>query len=235
MKEEFHKWHSPHLNREMKMLVFGHGGQPIILFPTTMGRYYENKDFLMMEAAKSFIENGSVQIYCPDSINELSWYNKEIHPSVKVHNHVCYDKMIQHEIVEKIRWNTASGKVAVAGPSFGGFHAANFAFRHPELVSHLLSMSGAFKINSFLDGYYDENVYFNNPIDYVPDLKHPDLWKMKIVLGTSEWDILKEDNVQFSQILHAKGIDHWLDMRGQIKHDWVMWRDMFPEYLSQMN
>ncbi len=48
-------------------------------------------------------------------------------------------------------------KVAVAGPSFGGFQAANFAFRHPGKVSHLMSMSGSFDIRSFLDGYYDDN------------------------------------------------------------------------------
>jgi esterase/lipase superfamily enzyme len=40
---------------------------------------------------------------------------------------VRYDKMICHEIVEKVKNNTQSGKVAIAGCSFGGYHAANFA------------------------------------------------------------------------------------------------------------
>ncbi|MCR9289323.1 alpha/beta hydrolase-fold protein [Saprospiraceae bacterium] len=234
-KEEFFKWHSPTLSMEMKMLVFGHSGYPVVLFPTTMGRYYEVKDFKLVDSAKWFLENGMIQIFCPDGINDLSWYNKEVHPAHRAHNHNCYDQMIVNEIVDKVRWNTPSGKVAVAGPSFGGYHAANFAFKHPEKVSHLFSMSGAFDIKSFVGDYYDDNVYFNNPVDYLPNLNHPDLWKMKIVLGTSEWDILKSENEHFSHILNQKGIDHWLDMRGWVEHDWPLWREMFPHYLSLMN
>ncbi|MDV7399400.1 hypothetical protein RZS08_48760, partial [Arthrospira platensis SPKY1] len=108
----------------------------------------------------------------------------------------------------------------MAGASFRGFHAANFAFRHPELVSHLFTMSGSFDIKSFMDGYYDDNVYFNNPVDFLPGLNHPDLWKMKIVLGTSEWDICLEANKRLSGILKNKGVEHWLDIRGWQPHDW---------------
>ena len=35
----------------------------------------------LVESASWFVEQGLIQIYCPDSINELSWYNKEIHPA----------------------------------------------------------------------------------------------------------------------------------------------------------
>ncbi len=233
-KEEFFQWHSPNLSRDIKMLVFGHGGYPVVLFPTTMGRYYEAKDRKLIESAKWFLENGMIQLYCPDSINELSWYNKDIHPAHRVANHNWYDRMVNEEIVDKIRYRTPAHKVAVAGCSFGGYQAGNFAFRHPEKVSHLLSMSGNFDIKSFVDGYYDNNVYFNNPVDYVPGLDHPDLYNMKIILGTSEWDILKTANERFSHLLNQKGIAHWLDMRGWIKHDWPLWNEMFPHYLSTM-
>lgn len=234
-KEEFFQWHSPNLGMNMKMLVFGHSGYPVVLFPTTMGSYYENKDMKLVDSAKWFLENGMIQIFCPDSINNHSWYNKQIHPATRVYNHACYDRMLVDEIVDKVRWNTPTGKVAVAGPSFGGYHAANFAFKHPERVSHLFSMSGAFDIKSFMNGHYDNNVYFNNPVDFVPNANHPDLWKMKIVLGTSEWDICKADNEHFSRLLNQKGIAHWLDMRGWVEHDWPLWREMFPHYLSLMN
>ena len=214
------------------MLVYGDRGYPVIIFPSTMGRYFESKDFGLIEAVSWFVDQGLVQIYCPDSIDKHSWYNKKIHPAQRVRNHVWYDKMVTDEIVEKIRWNTGSGRVCVSGASFGGFHAANFAFKHPELVSHLFSMSGSFDIKSFLDGYYDDNVYFNNPVDFLPGLNHPDLWKMKIILGTSEWDICLEGNRRLSEILNNKGINHWFDMRGWKAHDWPLWKEMFPHYLS---
>ena len=39
-------------------------------------------------------------------------------------------------------------------------------------------------------------------------------------------------HIEMSKILDAKGIDHWFDVRGQQKHDWPLWREMFPHYLS---
>ncbi len=234
MKEQHHKWYSPNLGKDIEMLVFGHGGYPVVIFPTTMGRFYEAKDFQLIESARWFVEQGIVQLFCPDSINELSWYNRSIHPSNKVKNHIYYDKAMLEELVERIRWNTPSGKVAVAGCSFGGYHAANFAFRHPEVVSHMISMSGAFSITSFMDGYYDDNVYFNNPLDFLQSMNHPDLWKMKIILGTSEWDICRPSNQQLSAILNNKNVPHWYDERGWQEHDWPLWREMFPHYLSVM-
>lgn len=217
---------------DIEMLVFGHAGYPVIIFPSTKGRYYESKDFKLIESANWFLEQGLVKIYCPDSVDAHSWYNKSIHPADRVKNHIWYDKFIEHEIVHPIRNNHGFHKVAMAGASFGGFHAANFAFRHPDLVSHMFSMSGAFDASSFMDGYRDENFYFNNPVDYMPDNNHPDLWNMKIVLGAGEWDICLDANRRMSDILRNKGIEHWFDVRRWAVHDWPIWRDMFPHYLS---
>ena len=234
MKEQYHKWYSPTLSKDIEMLTFGHAGYPVVLFPTTMGRYYECKDFLLIDSVRWYLDQGLIQIYCPDSINEFSWYNKQVHPSVRVENHTWYDKFIENEIVNSIRHQKGVSKVAVAGPSFGGYLAANFAFKHPDKVSHLISMSGSFDIRSFMDGYYDDNVYFNNPVDYLPDNNHPDLWNMKIVLGVGEWDICLDANRRLADILNAKSIPYWFDFRRWANHDWPLWRDMFPHYLSQL-
>lgn len=234
MKEEYRKWYSPTLSKDIEMLIFGHQGYPVILFPTTGGRYFECKDRGLIESARWFLEKGFVQIYCPDSVNELSWYNRSIHPAQKVKNHEWYDKFISEELVDAIRHQKGIGKVAVAGPSFGGFQAANFAFRHPDKVSHLFSMSGSFDIKSFMDGYYDDSVYFNNPVDFMPNADHPDLWKMKIVLGVGEWDICRAANERMSEILNHKNIPHWFDFRRWASHDWPLWCQMFPHYLSKI-
>ncbi|MBT8187798.1 MAG: esterase family protein [Croceitalea sp.] len=234
MKEEHRKWYSPTLSKDIEMLIFGHAGYPLILFPTTMGRYYECKDFKLIESVQWFVDQGIVQIYCPDSVNELSWYNKSIHPAERVKNHMWYDQFVLDELVNAICHQKGLPKVAVAGPSFGGYQAANFAFRHPDKVSHMISMSGSFDIKSFMDGHYDDNVYFNNPVDYLPNSNHPDLWKMKIILGTSEWDICLDANKTLAGILTNKNIPHWYDEKKWAEHDWPLWRMMFPEYLAQL-
>ena len=181
MREELHKWYSPNLGKDIETLVFGHSGHPIILFPTSMGRYYENKDFKLIQSVENFINEGKIKIYCPDSIDSISWYNKNIHPAERVKNHIWYDKFLLEELLPLAKSETGRDKVAMAGCSFGGYHAANFTFRHPWAVSHMFSLSGAFDISGQLDGFYNDDVYFNNPVDYLPNNINPELWQLKIV------------------------------------------------------
>lgn len=232
MKEDYVRWYSPNLNRDVEMLVFGHAGYPVVLFPTSKGSFHENRDMGLIESARWFVEQGLVQIFCPDSNDAASFYNKSVSPHERIQHHVAYDKMICHELIERIRLNTATTKVALAGCSFGGYHAANFAFRHPGYVSHMFSMSGAFDIRSFMDGYQHDDIYYNNPLEYLPGLQDHELWNMRIVLGTSNWDICFDSNLKLHQVLDQKHVDHWLDVRPDRLHDWPLWREMFPHYLS---
>jgi esterase/lipase superfamily enzyme len=232
MKEEYRQWHSANLNQDFNMLVFGHGGMPLILFPTSQGRYYQQKDSGMLEAARWFVDQGKVKIYCPDSIDQQSWYNTSIPPAARAYNHACYDKMVLEEIVLPAQQETGIHRIATAGCSFGGYHALNFAFRHPETVSYVYSMSGIFDISRFTHPGYDDNVYFNNPMDYIAKDNDPHLWKMGIVLGCGEIDVSLEDNREMSALLGEKQIPHWLDIRAHGVHDWPLWREMFPQYLS---
>ena len=234
MKEEYKKWHSPTLSMDIEMLVYGHYGYPVIVFPTTKGRYYESRDFKLIDSVAHLIDAGKVKIYCPDSVDAHSLYNKSIPPAERIKNHKYYIQFIQDEVVNAIRSSYGIEKVAVAGASFGGYHAANFAFSHPELVSHLFCMSAQFDIRDFMDGFYNDDMYFVNPIDYLPGDNHPDLWKMNITLGYGEWDICRDANLQMSHILNEKGITHWLDERRWAEHDWPIWRRMFVDYLSKL-
>jgi len=232
MNEQYHKWYSGQLSADIEMLVYGDRGYPVILFPTSMGRYYQNKDFGLIQSASWFIQEGLVKIYSIDSIDSLSWYNKHIHPADRVRNHIHYDQMLYHELVPRAMYETGMDKVCVAGCSFGGYHAANFAFKHPDKVSHLFSMSGAFDIRGQLDGFYNDDVYYNNPVDFVSNSSDPAIWQLQIILGTSEHDICKDANLNLSGILNRKNIPHWLDIRPNAVHDWPIWREMFPHYLS---
>ena len=173
-----------------------------------------------------------MKIYCPDTIDDRSWYDKGISPADRARNYTWYDKMLLDELVPWAMHETGVGKVVMAGCSFGGYHAANFAFKHPEKVAHLFTMGGAFDIKIFTDGFYNDDVFYNNPVDFLPGSNQPELWQMNIILGTSEYDICKEYNIQLSNILAQKNINHWLDIRPNASHDWPIWREMFPHYLS---
>lgn len=230
--ENYCKWHSPNIGKEFEMLVFGDRGVPLIFFPTSMGRYYESKDRGLIDAAAWFVDNGLVKIYCVDSVDAWSWYNKHVHPHERAAHHAAYDKLIHEEVLARAVEETGISRITVAGCSFGGYHAANFAFRHPESVSYLFSISGVFDIRFRMENYYDDNVYYNNPVDYMRDNTNPDLWRMGIVLGTADKDITRSQNENMSQILAGKNISHWLDVRPNAVHDWPVWKEMFPYYLS---
>jgi esterase/lipase superfamily enzyme len=232
LNEEYHKWYSPIIGRDFEMLVFGHGGFPVILFPTSKGSYYQNKDEGLIESARWFLENGKIKIYCPDSLDALSWYDKSIAPYQRAYNHNLYDRLILEDVCGRALYETGYHQVVTAGCSFGGYHATNFAFRHPAVAGFCFSMSGVFDILSFADGYYDDAVYFNNPVDYMPNASDPNLWKMGIVLGTTDSDSCRPDNERMSETLSRKNIGHWLDIRPNRSHDWPVWKEMFPHYLS---
>ena len=237
MNREYHNWHSPRLTRDMELLWFGHAGPPVIVFPTSMGKFFEFEDRGMIDAAADRIDAGKVQFVCVDGIDRESWYNKSAHPRLRVHRHNTYEQYVIQEVIPLIRSRFPFPELGVAGCSFGGFHAFNFAMRHPDLVTHCVSMSGAFDIRNFLSGHYDQDAYFNNPVDYVPNLS--DAWyfehyrRMKIVLATSDWDICLPDNQNMSKILNNKGIAHWFDCWGdQSKHDWPLWQRMLRKFFE---
>jgi esterase/lipase superfamily enzyme len=230
LKEAYIKDYSPTLNRDMEMLVFGERGLPLLLFPTSMGKYYQNKDFGLIDAVRPLVEEGHLRIYCVDSIDSLSWYNKGVHPAERVQNHLWYERYLLAEVLPRMVNGASHQRVMVGGCSFGAYHASNLAFRHPERFSYLLNMGGAFDIKMLMGGYYDDNFYFNNPPDYLPDANHPALWHLGIVMGVGEHDFCLPANLHLHQVLANKGIEAWLDVRAGQSHDWPVWRDMFATY-----
>jgi esterase/lipase superfamily enzyme len=212
MYEHYHRWYSTSLNREMEVLAFGTRGYPVMLFPTSMGRFYENKDFKLLDSVAWFVDEGLVKIYCPDGIDGLSWYNRHIHPAQRVMNHIWYDQYLLTELVPLMQRETGVQRIATAG----------------------CNMGAAFDIKDQLDGYYDDNVYFNNPPDFIPGALSPHFNDMFVVLGTGTHDMCWDANERMSAVLRQKGINHWLDVRQGAPHDWPAWREMFPHYLSMI-
>ncbi len=218
----------------MELLVFGHSGMPVIVFPTSMGRFYDYENRGMIDAVRDRYEDGRLQAFSVDSVDAESWYNKAVHPAVRAARHVQYDQYLVEEAVPFVRARN-SAPIAVTGCSFGGYHSVNFALRHPDVVSYCVSMGGAFDIHQFLHGYYDDNCYFNCPPDFLPGLT--DEWflsryrRMRIVLATGETDICLDENLRLSRIMTAKAIPHWLDVWGDgTGHDWPWWERMAQKF-----
>ena len=91
MNREYHKGYSSELHRDMELLVFGHAGTPLLVFPTSQGRFFEYEDRGMIGVLAPKIDAGEVQVFCPDAVDSESWYNKSVHPRVRVLRHFYED------------------------------------------------------------------------------------------------------------------------------------------------
>jgi esterase/lipase superfamily enzyme len=236
MNREYHKWFSPRLGRDMDMLVFGHAGLPAVVFPTSCGTFYEFENRGMVGALGGEIEAGRVQLFCVDSVDAESWYNYGVSPRWRIARHVQYEDYVMHEVLPLVRQKNWNPRLAAVGCSFGGFHAANIALRHPDMFTGFLSMSGAFDLSGFLHGYHDQDCYFNQPTQYLQNMN--DAWfferyrRNTYVLAAGDWDICLGQNERLAGLMRWKEIPVRFDVWGEHQeHDWPLWQRMIGTYM----
>jgi len=236
MNREYQCWFSPMLGRDMELLVFGHGGARMIVFPTSQGRFFQWEDQGMNEPLADQLEAGQLQIICVDSVDAESWYARWKSPGDRAHRQVEYDLYVQHEVLPFSKSRNGNPFLITAGASFGGYHAVNFALRHPELVDRTIGMSGLYNISSFANGSTDDDVYFNNPVAYIANEQDPNrlaaLRHIDIILATGHDDANRASNEALSGLLWGKGIGNALRIWDGWAHDWPWWRDMIRTYVG---
>ena len=219
----------------MDVLIFGHAGARAVVFPTSMGRFFEWEDRGMIGALAEPLERGWLQLFCVDSVDEHTWYAKWKHPHDRARHHGAYDHYIEHELLPFTIHRNQHPFVILTGASFGAYHAAAFAFRHPHLVGRVLGMSGLYDIKGQTDGYSDEAVYFANPADFVQhEQDHGRLEAMRrmdIIIAIGRDDPNFAANEHFSRMLWSKGIPHAFRAWDGWAHDWPWWRDMVRMYI----
>lgn len=236
MKREYHRWQSPALGREMELLIFGHAGARVLVFPTSMGRFYEWEDRGMIGALAEHLNAGWLQLCCVDSIDAESWYNRRLHPADRARRHLQYDAYLLHEVLP-LTWNVNPNPFLMAtGASFGAYHALNLAYRYPHLFGRVIGLNGLYDIRRFTDGYSDDNVYFNNPVAYLRHEHDPErlaaLQRIDTILVTSQDDPSRGSNEELSGVLWSKGIWHALRIWDGWTHDWPWWQQKIRLYIG---
>jgi esterase/lipase superfamily enzyme len=241
MRRDTTSWYSHNLGMEMPLVAYGHAGYPLLMFPTAAADYLEYERFLLINAIKPFIENGLIRAYSINSVNRYSLLNKQASPQWKAELLTRYDNYIMEEVLPLIRNECGQdAKPLTTGASLGAFLAANCYFKHPDDFRGTIAMSGSYNIYNYLEDYFDDNVYFNNPNMYLRNLGEGDyLSKLRqgdstvIVTGQGAFEA-PDRSRDLSAILHEKGIPHLLDVWGyDVNHDWDWWRKMLPYFLER--
>ena len=149
-------WHSPSLNKEMPVAVYGHYGFALLMIPTAAADYLEYERFGLVEALRPFVEAGKVKLFSVDSINLESWMNDQIEPRQKSLRHQQWNNYIHHEVVPFIRTHTsADTPVITCGASFGALHSMNLFLKRPDLINGVIAMSGVYDLGYYSRGYID--------------------------------------------------------------------------------
>lgn len=236
MNREYHRWYSPALQRDMELLVFGHAGARVLVFPTSQGRYYEWEDRGMVYALGEHLRQGWVQLYCVDSVDAESWYAEWRHPAERAGRHFQYERYLLDEVLPLSVHRNGNPYLIATGASFGAYHAVNLAFRHPDRFGRVIGMSGLYDVTRFAGGYYDESIYRNNPSDFIRHESDPArleaLRRMDIILATGQDDVFVENNRYLSGILWERGIGNALRIWDGWAHDWPWWRRMVVQYIG---
>jgi esterase/lipase superfamily enzyme len=236
MHRAYHRWESPALNRSMELLVFGHAGAPVLVFPTSQGRFFEYEDRGMVGALAQHIEQGWVQLICLDSVDAESWYCDWCHPRDRLARHDQYERYVIDEVLPFVRSQNSNPFTMTHGCSFGAIHAMLFGLRHPALFQRVLAFAGYYDITRFLNGYYDEEVHYHHPINMVQQLGEGEqaqqLRRMDIIMAVGRDDSAAATNQALSDALWSKGVWHALRWWDGWAHDWPYWQQMMLRYIN---
>jgi esterase/lipase superfamily enzyme len=224
----------------MPVCVYGHYGFAVLMFPTAAADFLEYERFELINAISPLINEGKIKVFSINSINSESWLNNHMHPYDKGVRHQTFNDYVVEEVVPFIHDN-CKGLVPIitTGASVGALHSANLFFRRPDIFSGTIAMSGIYDLQYYTRGYFDDNVFYNSPVHYLPGWNDEYMLnKMrdgKIVIASGQGPY--EDpgaSIHLSGILNQKGIQHWLDLWGHdMRHDWPTWREMLPYFLGK--
>jgi esterase/lipase superfamily enzyme len=242
MNREYHRWYSHRLGRDMELLVFGHAGAKVLVFPTRDGRFHEYEDLRLVDTLSPKIHAGQLQLWCVDSIDWESLYCFWCHPADRIRRHHAFEEYVLNEVFPLMATKNSHPCTIAHGCSLGAFHALNIAFRHPHLFRKVAAFSGRYdltlNVDDFRDlfaGYRDEQVYFHTPVQYLANLQCPDrlaaLRRMDIILAVGNQDPFVDNNRYLSRLLWDKGVAHSLHEWDGRAHRGSYWRRMAQLYV----
>lgn len=236
MNKKIRKWRSPSLGKDMELTIYGTSGTPVVGIPTRGATCHQWEDLGMVDAVSYQIDNGFNQLFCVSSVDNESFLNKNANPSQRLVRHHQYELYLVEEVVPFIKEQNSIDYLIVAGTDLGGYHAINAALKHPASFDKAIGISGIYDIKKFMDGYYEDDVYYNNPTDYIPNLSRQSLLKkirdvdFRLISYTHDPRI--DYARRMSNVFRMKFIRHELDIwDNNDGREWRHWQRMFKTHI----
>jgi len=240
MKIGYYKHWSKNLKREIEYKTYGESGRGVLVFPSQDQRFYEWEDNGMIDTLKPMIEAGDFHLICCDSIDAETWSLSSGDYNERIQLHEQWFKYIVEELIPKVN---RGEKLIVTGCSMGGYHAANFFFRRPDLFDGILSLSGLFHADYFFPKYNNALIFQNSPIDYLSNTCNYNLIVRELKNKTMIFccgrgyyeEITGESTARLGKILTRLGVEVWVDFWGtDVSHDFYWWRSQAKYFFEKI-
>jgi esterase/lipase superfamily enzyme len=233
---------SPALGRDMNVLAYGHYGTPLLVFPSGLGNFHDWENFGMIDALAHLIEQGKLKVYSTEINDWETWLAEWGDAGHRAWRYRCFEDYLLSNLVPAIRHDCRSGdiRIGLSGTSWGAYHAANFALKHPHVFNWALCMSGRYDLGRVMGSNYNQDCYFNDPMAYSQNLWGDPLEHIRrnthLILtvgqGAHEGNCLPETQ-RLAGILGGKGVSNYLDVWGHdVEHHWHWWRKVAAHHLG---
>lgn len=234
---------SPDLGRRVHLWTYGEVGHPLIVFPSNAGVAHEWERGGMIDALGPLLTQGRMKIYAPET-NVSRSFSGEGSVHHRMAHHRAYERFVINTLIPFIREDCQMphARVVATGCSVGALYSAIFTLKHPDAFQQALCLSGRYRTSWFFDGQSSEDLYFNDPFAFLPNLHGRELDRVRrnvhftVVVGRgAHEDGCIPETAEFGSLLRQKGISHHLAFWGQdSSHTYPWWQKQARHYLGQM-
>ncbi len=234
---------SPDLSRRVHVWAFGEVGQPLVVFPSNAGVAHEWKESGMIDALGPLLAAGRLKIYCPET-NVSRSFSGQGSIDARMQHHAAYERFVLRTLVPFIRDDCRSpeAEMVATGCSVGALYASLFVLKHPETFSRALCLSGRYRTSALLGGRSSTEVYFNDPLGFLPNLHGADLDRVRrrahltLVVGRGAFEHgCIPETAELGRLLAVKQIPHHLAFWGEDStHTYPWWQRQARHYLPQL-
>jgi esterase/lipase superfamily enzyme len=235
---------SPELGWAPRVIAHGSHGRPVLLFPTSEGRAEDVEHHGLVDAVRPLLDAGRVKLYSVDSWDGGSWYRQDLPLEERARLHEAYERWVVEGVVPFVDADCGGRQdMAVAGCSFGAYHAANLALRRADLFPLALCFSGVYDLSILGWGERGTSFHLNNPLWSLGAAEGDHLdWlrsrlSLLLVCGQGMWEDTTgalESTRAFGALCADKGLRVETDLWGHdVPHDWPSWRAQLAHHLPR--
>lgn len=197
----------------------------------------------MIDALGPLLRDGRMKIYCVES-NVSRSFSGQGSVNERMAHHRAYEQFVLETLVPFIRDDCRAPhmQMVTTGCSVGALYASLFVLKYPEIFRQGLCLSGRYRLSSFFEATPTEDVYFNDPLAFVPNLGGAALARVRqrahltlvVGQGAHEGGCITE-TAELGTWLKRKQIPSHVAFWGKdSSHTYPWWQKQAAHYLQQI-